>query len=212
MIFFRHGAAAALHALEGLTRAELSDSLRAAVADYASHTAAKRTIRRGVMYWIRWRRLRRARVRRHAERDARKILSEAVRNVRLRHAALAEAASRRQQRAEERAVAMRSVGVALAQLKHVWQVCCRPSQSTSLPGPVVTRSTHPTSRAVTSFPRCSPCHTPRTLDHSASRHPPAPLSSRPPTVPTPRRLAARSGPRRRLACRGGRRQAPRTPS
>ena len=121
MIFFRHGAAARLHELESLTKDELARRLHDAVGDFARTATAKRTIARCAMHWARWRRMRQAGTRRRAEQAARATLSTAVHLMRLRHAAIAQLATRRQLRADEGALAVRSANNALGRLKQVWQ-------------------------------------------------------------------------------------------
>ena len=121
MLFFKAGAAARLHELESLTRAELTAALREAVGDFATRAAAKRTIERGLSHWLFWRRLRAARGRRRAEHAARTALTHGVQSMRWRAEARAAVAVRRQQRTEERAAALRSVHGAIARLKQVWQ-------------------------------------------------------------------------------------------
>ena len=121
MIFFKHGAAAQLHALEGLTPDELRVKLHAAVKDFAAHSVARRVIERGVIHWMRWRRLRRAREQRKHERNARDVITQAVGAIRLRDVARASVAARKQALALERAAALHAANAAVARLKQVWQ-------------------------------------------------------------------------------------------
>ena len=127
MIFFKHGAASELHALDGLTREELAARLHAAVADFASHSAARRVIQRGVTDWVRWRRVHRARERRQQELQAKTVMSGAVAHLRKREerrAAAEErraaAAAARHASADERATVLRTAHAALIRLKQVW--------------------------------------------------------------------------------------------
>ena len=94
--------------------------LHASVADFAATSAAKRRIERGVMHWVRWRRLRIARDRRRREQSARRVMMRAVTRMRERRVRAAEAYVRRQQKAEERAAALLSATSLLASLKPVW--------------------------------------------------------------------------------------------
>ena len=77
MIFFKLGAAQALHELAELPPDVLTDKLAGSLASFAAKTRARRAIATGVHHWVRWRRARQRRL----ERERREKVTEMLERV-----------------------------------------------------------------------------------------------------------------------------------
>ena len=94
MIFFKLGAAQALHELAELPPDVLTDKLAGSLASFAAKTRARRAIATGVHHWVRWRRARQRRL----ERERREKVTEMLERVVLVRRAKREVAVRREAR------------------------------------------------------------------------------------------------------------------